>query len=131
MTKEEEDNPLGNVKQQLEQSSQQEQEQQKESPEQVEKEQQGEQAEEEGDGPAFPFSEAHQRPLYPREDRWNDWEDAKFEAEGVLRKRGVRDPQGREFDDALLQLGIENPERLAELVLQARGLDVDGEPLGE
>ncbi len=69
----------------------------------------------------------HQRPLYPHEETWEEWEDAKFEAEATLRKNGVRDPQGREFDDALLKLGIENPDLLAEYVLEARGLELEEE----
>lgn len=121
----EEDNPLDNVKQQLEESENQQEEQegqdtQKPIPEEEEQE-------EDGHGPPFPFSEAHQRPLYPHEDTWTEWEDAKFEAEATLRKNGVRDPYGREFDDALLQMGIENPDLLAEYVLQARGLELEDE----
>jgi len=110
------DNPLGNVKAQLEESEQ----------ETTSQDQDKDDVDEEKDeehGPPFPFSETHQRPLYPHEDSWEDWEDAKYEAEGILRKHGVRDPHGREFDDALIQLGVQNPDALAELVLEARGLD--------
>lgn len=43
--------------------------------------------------------------------------------EMVLRKRGVRDVQGRELDDAILRYAIANSEEVAELVLEARGID--------
>lgn len=120
----EEDNPLGNVKQQLEESEKQGEEEQDEEQNQEPVLEQDSEDEDEH-GPPFAFSETHQRPLYPHEDRWEDWEDAKFEAEATLRKNGVRDPHGREFDDALLKMGIENPDLLAEYVLEARGLEMD------
>ena len=110
---EDDDSPLSNVKQQLEQS-----EQQGAGDDVDDKE--GE--EEQKHAPPFPFSESKQNPLYPHQSRWDEWEDAKFEAEGLLRKNGVRDVHGREFDDALLKLGIQNPEQLAEIILKARGI---------
>lgn len=119
-----EDNPLGNVKQQLEQSEQELDETQDNKDAISEQENQKEKEEV---GPPFPFSETHQRPLYPHKDTWEEWEDAKFEAEATLRKKGVRDPHGREFDEALLQIGIENPDLLAECILEARGLDLEEE----
>lgn len=121
---EEEDNPLGNVKQQLEETEKQEDQDKKQNQEPISKK---DTEDENEHGPPFPFSETHQRPLYPHEDTWEDWEDAKFKAEGTLRKNGVRDPHGREFDDALLQMGIENPDLLAEYVLEARGLEIEEE----
>jgi len=119
----EEENPLGNVKQQLEQSEKQQNKKDQEDQEAIPEKD----SEEDKHGPPFPFSATHQRPLYPHEETWEEWEDAKFEAEAILRKNGVRDPQGREFDDALLKLGIENPDILAEYVLEARGLELEEE----
>ena len=128
-----EDDPLGNVKEQLQES--QKQQDKETTPDQdtiPDKERStgednspGEAATTEEDGPPFDFDQTHQRPLYPHKDSWEEWEDAKFQAEGILRKHGVRNVQGREFDDALLQMGIENPEMLAEIVLEARGIDPD------
>jgi len=125
MTGDEEDNPLGNVKAQLEGIEEESKESSTDSGDNKEDINEASEAEEEKEAnePPFSFNETHQRPLYPHEDTWEKWEDAKFEAEGVLRKHGVRDPQGREFDDALLKLGIQNPTVLAELVLKARGLE--------
>lgn len=114
---EEDDSPLSNVKQQLE-----EVEQGQEGSE-AEDNQTREQTVEEEHGPPFPFSASKQRPLYPHENRWDDWEDAKFKVETILRDYDIRNVQGREFDDALLKLGIRNPEILAEIVLEARGLE--------
>lgn len=122
-----EDDPLRNVKEQLEES--QKQQDKEASPNEDSVSGKDTSSEDEGtakeDDPPFNFDQTHQRPLYPHEDSWEEWEDAKFQAEGVLRKHGVRNVEGREFDDALLQMGIENPERLAELVLETRGIDPD------
>jgi hypothetical protein len=114
------DSPLGNLREQMEQADQDTESQQSSDT--------GQEQEKEFDAretPAFTFKQAKQRPLYPRETRWTDWEDAKYEIEGILRQHGVRNPEGREFDDAALQLAVENPEAIAELILEARGVDVD------
>lgn len=121
MTKEEE-SPLGNIKEQLEESEQLESEAQEA---QETKGAQEEEEEKPGGDPPFPFSESKQNPLYPHEDRWTEWEDIKYEIEGILRKHGVRKVHGREFDDALLRFGIDNPEQLAEIILEARGVDTE------
>lgn len=73
--------------------------------------------------PPFPFSESKQGPIYPHRDRWDEWADAKFEIETYLRKQGLRNPHGREFDDALLQLAIESPEEIGDIILDARGYE--------
>ena len=112
---EDDDSPLSNVKQQLEETEK-DQEDQADDVDETQKQ-------EEEDGPPFPFSQSKQNPLYPHQSRWEEWEDAKYEAEGLLRKHGVRDVHGREFDDALLKLGIQNTEQLAEIILEARNID--------
>lgn len=113
-----EDSPLGNIRNQLEESDKAKAEQDADQAKVTKVEQ--EEEEDEG-GPWFPFSEAKQRPLYPHKDRWEELEDAKFEMQMVLRQQGVKDVEGRELDDAILQYAISNPEAIAELVLEARG----------
>lgn len=118
------DSPLGNIKEQLEEvDKQQEQNAEDASADQAAKDAKVEK-EDEG-GPAFPFSEAKQSPLYPHRDRWTELEDAKFEIEVFLRKHGVRDVQGREIDDAILRYAIDNVDEVAELVLEARDIDTE------
>lgn len=110
------DSPLGNIREQLDESTKS-QEGDDTIPEQeptVEQEDQDE------SGPWFPFSESKQRPMYPHEETWEELEDAKFEIESHLRQRDVKDVEGREVDDAILQYAITNPEQIAELVIKAR-----------
>jgi hypothetical protein len=116
------DSPLGNLREQMEQADQDTDSQQSRNTGQ---EQEEEDEVDPRETPAFTFKQAKQRPLYPRETRWTDWEDAKYEIEGILRQHGVRNPEGREFDDAALQLAVENPEAIADLILEARGVHVD------
>lgn len=122
-----EDSPLGNIREQLDESQKQEEKETKdtEGTEEAKVEKDTEVEEEDERGPSFPFSEAKQSPLYPHRDRWEELEDAKFEMEGFLRKQGVRDVQGRELDDAILQYAISNPEEVAELVLESRGIETE------
>lgn len=77
--------------------------------------------------PAFPYAESFQRGLHPRKSSWDAYDDAMFYAEAELRKHDVKNIEKREFDDAVLRLAEEEPERLAELVMEARGLDPDDE----
>lgn len=116
------DSPLGNIREQLEKSDKQQNKDAEDTKaEQVPQEPEEEEGDE--DGPSFPFAEAKQSPLYPHRDRWEELEDAKFEMEMILRQQGVRDVQGRELDDAILRYAIANSEEVAELVLEARGIE--------
>lgn len=75
--------------------------------------------------PASPYSESFQRGLHPRKSSWDAYDNAMFYAEAELRKHDVKNIEKREFDDAALRLAEEEPERLAELVMEARGLNLD------
>ncbi|GGL59722.1 hypothetical protein [Halocalculus aciditolerans] len=80
--------------------------------------------EESADGPAFEFTNDLQRSIYPRPESWEALQDAiDFEVKRRLAERDIRDFTGREAHDAMVTLAAENPERLAELVLDARGYD--------
>lgn len=116
------DSPLGNIREQLEESDKQ-QNKDAEDAKVDQVPQEPEEDEEDEDGPSFPFAEAKQSPLYPHRDRWTELEDAKFEMEMILRQQGMRDLQGRELDDAILRYAIANSEEVAELVLEARGIE--------
>lgn len=73
------------------------------------------------DHPAFPYDDASQEAIYPTADTWAEFEDTlDFEVKRQLRDWGIRDIPKREYHEALLQLAIENPERLAELVRDGR-----------
>jgi len=71
--------------------------------------------------PAFPYDDASQEAIYPRSETWDDFEDTlDFEVKRQLRDAGLRDIPKREYHEALLELAMENPERLAELVKEGR-----------
>ncbi|SNZ16890.1 hypothetical protein SAMN06269185_2801 [Natronoarchaeum philippinense] len=77
-------------------------------------------------GPAFPYDDVTQRPLYAREAAWNAFEDAlEIEVEQTLREHGVRDAAGRELHDAALRVAAEHPEAIADRLLELRGVDVN------
>lgn len=74
--------------------------------------------------PAFPFDETVQRPLYAREETWDEFADAcDFEVKRLLRDDGVKNVEGRELHDAVLRLAARNPEELADEVRLSRGLE--------
>ena len=78
------------------------------------------------DGPAFPYEEVKQRPLYARVEAWNAFEDAlELEVERVLREYDVRDATGRELHDAALRVAADHPEEIATRLLEERGVDVN------
>lgn len=70
-------------------------------------------------GPAFPYSEVKQSPLYAREETWTEFEDKlDVELTPKLREEGIRDDELREIHDIVLEVAIDNldvfPERLKE-----------------
>lgn len=71
--------------------------------------------------PAFPYDDASQEAIYPRSDTWGEFEDTlDFEVKRELRDAGLRDIPKREYHEALLELAMENPKRLAELLKEGR-----------
>ena len=72
-------------------------------------------------GPAFEYAEVRQRPLYARGSTWDAFEDAVgITIVPELRKAGIRDEEIRELHDAALRLAIEEPERVADLLIDSR-----------
>lgn len=78
---------------------------------------------------AFPFDEVKQYPFYTRESSLDEFERVRrFDINRVLHESGVEDEvPKREIHDAVLRLAAAEPNRVAELVLEARGVDVDVE----
>ncbi|WP_440009473.1 hypothetical protein [Halomicrococcus sp. SG-WS-1] len=78
--------------------------------------------------PAFEFSSDLRRSIYTREQSWQSFEDGRdLEMTRVLRDHDVRDVTSREVHDAMVRLAAENPDELARLVLDSRGIDIDEE----
>lgn len=72
-------------------------------------------------GPAFEYSTVRQRPLYARSETWDDFEKTlRTSITPSLAEEDVVDEATREIHDAVLRLAASKPERVAELVLEAR-----------
>lgn len=72
-------------------------------------------------GPAFEYSMVRQRPLYARSETWDDFEKTlRTSITPSLAEEDVVDEATREIHDAVLRLAASKPERVAELVLEAR-----------
>ena len=70
---------------------------------------------------AFNYDEAKQSPIYVRPSTWDEYDDAlELDIERSLRKQDVRNASKRELHDATLRLAAENPELVAEKLLEAR-----------
>jgi len=70
-------------------------------------------------GPAFPYSEVDQNPLYAREETWREFKmQLDVELTPALREEGILDDELREIHDIVLEIAIDNldevPERLKE-----------------
>lgn len=72
-------------------------------------------------GPAFEYDAVRQRPLYARGETWDAFEKKlRTTIAPALAREDVVDEETREIHDAVLRLATEEPERIAELVLEAR-----------
>lgn len=72
-------------------------------------------------GPAFEYSEVKQKPFYARTETVNEFEnEIRTTIIPKLAEAGVLDEENREIHDAILRLANEQPERVAELVLEER-----------
>jgi len=76
--------------------------------------------------PAFPFSDDLRESWYVRDETVTEFEDAvDFEAKPFLREHGVRNETGREIQDAAIQVAKNNPEELAKVILEDRGVNLE------
>ncbi|MFB1064526.1 hypothetical protein [Natrinema sp. H-ect4] len=72
-------------------------------------------------GPAFEYSEVKQKPFYARTETVNQFEnEIRMTIVPTLAEAGLLDEETREIHDAVLRLANEQPERIAELVLEER-----------
>ena len=72
-------------------------------------------------GPAFEYSEVKQKPFYARTETVTEFENAiRTTIVPTLAEAEVLDEETREIHDAVLRLANEQPERVAELVLEER-----------
>lgn len=72
-------------------------------------------------GPAFEYGEVRQKPLYARDATWTEFEkNVRTTITPALAEVDVVDEETREIHDAVLRLANAEPERVAELVLEAR-----------
>ncbi|TMT81608.1 hypothetical protein E2L06_16845 [Haloterrigena sp. H1] len=72
-------------------------------------------------GPAFEYSEVQQKPFYARTETVTEFENQiRTTIVPKLAQAGVLDEESREIHDAILRLANEQPERVAELVLEER-----------
>ena len=72
-------------------------------------------------GPAFEYSEVRQKPLYARDVTWTKFEKTlRTSIAPALAEQDVIDEETREIHDAVLRFANMEPERVAELVLEAR-----------
>ena len=79
-------------------------------------------------GPAFEFDETTAKSIYVREETLELLEDTEFEVEMLLRREhGVRDPTGREFHDAAVQVLAEHTDEVVERILAARDGEADAD----
>mgnify|MGYP000211544615 CR=1 FL=1 len=71
--------------------------------------------------PAFPFDEAIQAQIYPRNSTHDEFTDfLDIEVKRLLRDRDIRNEEGRELHEAVLRVAMEHPEDIAEVVEQQR-----------
>lgn len=72
-------------------------------------------------GPAFPYSEVRQNPLYAREEIWTEFEDeiAKTVVP-ELREMGIRDDELREIHTVALEIVLDNLEEIPGRIVEKR-----------
>ncbi|MCG1004913.1 MULTISPECIES: hypothetical protein [Halobacterium] len=76
--------------------------------------------------PQFGTEDVQPYSTYPREDILEEFQRTDTtEIQPYLVGQDVQNVEKREIHDALYRLAIENPERVGELILEARGLDSD------
>lgn len=72
-------------------------------------------------GPAFPYSEVKQSPLYAREETWNEFTVAvDSELVPALREEGIMDDELREIHDIVLEVAIDNLDEFSERLKEKR-----------
>lgn len=83
--------------------------------------------------PDVPYNQPPQHPIHVPDHYWNDYRDSiNFEVKRLLAQDfNVRNPKFYEMNTATLRLAAANPEAMAKLILDERGIDVDLSDIGE
>ena len=71
--------------------------------------------------PAFPFNDAIQAQIYPRQTTHDEFEDfLAIDVKRLLRDRNIRNETGRELHEAVLHVAMNHPEEIVEEVINQR-----------
>lgn len=83
--------------------------------------------------PDVPYNQPPQHPIHVPDHYWDDYRDSiNFEVKRLLaREFNVRNPKFYELNTATIRLAAANPEAIAKLVLDERGIDVDLSDISE
>lgn len=69
-------------------------------------------------GPGFEYSEVRQKPLYARDETWDELEDKLgIRVTPELRRMEIRDEETREVHDALLKVALDHIDEVPEQIL--------------
>lgn len=120
------DSPLGNIREELDASEAaiEDAEMTTDSAADSDSFQQTEsESKEDSSGPAFPYSQATQESVYPRSNTWDRMDDLELDVRLFLREFDVRELPKRELHDAVFRFAADNPEAIARLILQERGIE--------
>ena len=77
--------------------------------------------------PDVPYNQPPQHPIHVPDQYWDEYRDSiNFEVKRLLAQEfNVRNPKFYEMNTAAIRLAAANPEAIAKLVLDERGIDVD------
>jgi hypothetical protein len=77
--------------------------------------------------PDVPYNQPPQHPIHVPDHYWDDYRDTiNFEVKRLLAQEfNVRNPKFYEMNTATIRLAAVNPEAIAKLILDERGIDVD------
>lgn len=83
--------------------------------------------------PDIPYNQPPQHPIHVPDQYWNEYRDSiNFEVKRMLAQEfNVRNPKFYEMNTATIRLAAANPEAIAKLILDERGIDVDLSDIGE
>lgn len=83
--------------------------------------------------PDVPYNQPPQHPIHVPDHYWDDYRDSiNFEVKRLLAQEfDVRNPKFYEMNTATIRLAAANPEAIAKLILDERGIDVDLSDIGE
>lgn len=72
-------------------------------------------------GPGFEYSDVRQKPLYARDETWNELEDKLgIEVTPELRRMEIRDEETREVHDAILKVALDHIDEVPEQIHRTR-----------